>query len=204
MLNEAGKPAALNPLTHEGYERTRYFPALDGLRGLAVLMVLVYHCPRLPLPGVPQVQMAGDTGVDVFFVLSGFLITMLLLRDRRGTGASTQSLLGQFYIKRVLRIFPLYYLAIGLYWLKVHVSPDPLAVGLYNDFLPYISTYTIDAALGWGHGGFPAFGIAWSLGVEEKFYLLWPFVVLLLRPRHVLYAGPGRHWRDAAVAGVAR
>ncbi len=189
MLNEAGKSAALNTLTHEGYERTRYFPALDGLRGLAVLLVLAYHCPRLLLPGVAQVQKAGDTGVDVFFVLSGFLITMLLLRDRHGTGASTQSLLGYFYLKRVLRIFPLYYVAIGLYWLKVHVSPDPLAAGLYSDFLPYLSTYMIDAALGWGNGGFPAFGIAWSLGVEEKFYLLWPFVVLLLKPRHVLYSG---------------
>ena len=119
MLNETGKEAASVALTHEGYERTRHFPALDGLRGLAVLMVLAYHCPRLLLPGVEQVQKAGDTGVDVFFLLSGFLITMLLLRDRRGTGASTQNLLGHFYLKRVLRIFPLYYAAIGLYWLKV-------------------------------------------------------------------------------------
>jgi peptidoglycan/LPS O-acetylase OafA/YrhL len=189
MLNEAAKPAASSTPAHEVYERTGHFPALDGLRGLAVLMVMAYHCPRLVLPGIEQVQKAGDTGVDVFFVLSGFLITMLLLRDRSGTEASTTSLLGHFYLKRVLRIFPLYYVAIGLYWLKVQVSPDPLAAGLYNDYLPYLGTYTIDAALGWGDGGFPAFGIAWSLGVEEKFYLLWPLFVLLLKPRHVLYAG---------------
>ncbi|MHC5112882.1 MAG: acyltransferase family protein [Planctomycetota bacterium] len=189
MLEDDARSTEPGAPTHDAYARTRHFPALDGLRGLAVLMVLVYHCPRLLVPGVEHLQRAGDAGVDIFFVLSGFLITMLLLRDRGEVGASTPGLLGRFYVKRVLRIFPLYYLAIALYWLKVQASPDPLAAGLYADALPYLLTYTIDASLGWGDTGFPAFGIAWSLGVEEKFYLFWPLLVLLLKPRHVLYAG---------------
>lgn len=176
-------------LSHDAYQQTRHFPALDGLRGLAVLAVVFYHCPALLLPGVEQAQRAGDAGVDIFFVLSGFLITMLLLRDRAAGDASMPQLLSRFFIKRVLRIFPLYYLAIVLYWIKVHVGFDPAAVASFEQSLAYLFTYTIDAALGWGDLDFPAFGIAWSLGVEEKFYLFWPFVVLLLRPREVLCAG---------------
>ncbi len=176
-------------LRHQHYCSTRYFPALDGLRGLAVLMVVLYHCPRLGLPGAKHLQLAGDAGVDIFFALSGFLITMLLLRDRDNRSASTTQLLGTFFTKRVLRIFPLYYLAIALYWLKVQIGGDGAAIAAFDQSIPYLLTYTIDGALGWGDLDFPAFGIAWSLGVEEKFYLFWPFIVLLCKPRHVLAAG---------------
>jgi len=167
-------------LTHQQYRLTRRFPALDGLRGLAVLTVVLYHCPRLGLPGVQQLQLAGDAGVDVFFVLSGFLITMLLLRDRDDPAQRISMSLWQFYIKRVLRIMPLYWLAIVLYWVAVQLSPDAPAAAKYDAALPYLMTGTIDAWLGWADAPFPAFGIAWSLGVEEKFYLLWPLVVLLI------------------------
>src|SRR5258708_7969348 len=106
----------------------RHIPALDGVRAIAVLMVMAYHFPKSP--AVERYFLVGQTGVDLFFVLSGFLITGILLDSREAPHA-----LPKFYVRRVLRIFPLYYgvlfvLYIALPMIKLG-PPTPLRQQLW-------------------------------------------------------------------------
>ena len=194
-------------------------PALDGVRGLATLMVLFCHFWFWDVwkgHWWYQVAHSGWLGVDLFFVLSGFLITGILLDTKERPGYFSG-----FYWRRLLRIFPLYYFALLLSLIsivlidrrydKVFDGYDSLS--WYFAFIPNIAT-----AL---KGGWPWqtnwVGLAhlWSLAVEEQFYLLWPLVVLLL-PRKglawlcglLLFAGYffriwtdgvfGRQWSEAS------
>jgi peptidoglycan/LPS O-acetylase OafA/YrhL len=152
-------------------------PGLDGIRALAVLLVVLYH---LNLLGV------GWIGVQFFFVLSGFLITRLLLelRDGRSLGAYLKTFLG----RRVLRIFPLYY----LYLLLVLAAATagvlaPAQADAVTSQWGYAATYLYNW---WGTTRFHERSIfldhLWSLAIEEQFYLLWPFVVFWLSPRTLL------------------
>lgn len=154
--------------------RLSYRPELDGLRCLAVTLVLISHSPFIiGLPGWDGVKWAasalraGYLGVDVFFVLSGFLITRILLSERdRPAGPVIQT----FFIKRILRICPIFYLTVLYCWLVLDV---PNREALAN--LLYVSNYyysVVDDVSPLRH--------TWSLSVEEQFYLLWPFVVLLV------------------------
>jgi peptidoglycan/LPS O-acetylase OafA/YrhL len=161
---------------HAEYLRRRTFANLDGLRCASILAVLWYHVPRQgKLPGALE---RGFLGVDLFFVLSGFLITTLLLReqDRHGRIA-----LGAFYMRRTLRIFPIYYLALGGYWLWTAWSETAGRLHIrqpFADSLPYYATYLanfVDTELTWRH--------TWSLATEEQFYLLWPPLLALLGAR---------------------
>jgi len=169
-----------------------HLPALDGLRGLAVSMVLVFHFvgPMLPTNGVERAIVAvtkhGLLGVDLFFVLSGFLITGLLYEAH-----DKPHYLRNFYMRRVLRIFPLYY---GVLALVFFVAPlIPLLRGPTLDYLldrqAWAWLYGINVYLA-GHEewSFSYLNHFWSLCVEEHFYLFWPFVVLLLarRPRALI------------------
>jgi peptidoglycan/LPS O-acetylase OafA/YrhL len=144
----------------------RHLPALDGLRAVAVGLVILGHA------GLGWF-IPGDLGVSIFFVLSGFLITWLLLAEHDTTG--TISLRG-FYLRRTLRIFPAYYtflmLSYAADWVLGHRWPLPLTLSAL--------TYTVNYynALTQTHAGTIAH--AWSLGVEEQFYLLWPLAFLLL------------------------
>ncbi len=149
-----------------------HLPQLDGLRALAILLVLLHHSfgnwPALfPASFVSRVAKFGWAGVDVFFVLSGFLITKILLAKE----PSVKSL-KNFYTKRVLRIWPLYYglLAITLLLFALMHKSYPLLQSLVfvQNFLPYFPK-----------PGF--FNQTWSLCVEEHFYLVWPFVVFFVR-----------------------
>lgn len=157
---------------------------LDGLRGAAILMVLMRHYvhhPALLLLG-PQ---WGWMGVNLFFVLSGYLITSILLRiaDQRDT-------LATFYARRSLRVFPLYFLALSIYFLSSASvgTPQPIrTVLLYFTFLqafipPLITHLQIVPRPEWVVMGF---GVLWSLSVEEYFYLLWAPIVDLARARRV-------------------
>ena len=117
----------------------------------------------------------GFLGVDMFFVLSGFLIVTLLLRERDRTG---QISLRNFYIRRSLRIFPLYYLLILLVGVAAFVlDKGALRWAPYAESIPFLLTYTynwvsyMDASLLY---------VSWSLATEEQFYLVWPFVIALL------------------------
>jgi peptidoglycan/LPS O-acetylase OafA/YrhL len=142
-------------------------PALDGVRALAVFLVVFYH---FGFDAVP-----GDVGVTIFFVLSGFLITTLLLKENDRTGTVRFS---AFYRRRMLRIFPAFY----AYWL--------ISVGITilrkrpMDWGPTISAffYASNYYLGLVRGHSEHFlAHTWSLAIEEQFYLLWPCVFWLLR-----------------------
>ena len=147
-----------------------YMPQLDGLRGLAVGAVVFQHY-RITTSGAAY-------GVHLFFVLSGFLITGILLRSRVAIetgGQSRRQALRRFYIRRVLRIFPLYYAVI---FVGILVNAD-----YAREYAPWLLTYTINlkmAAQGWYIGNFAHF---WSLAVEEQYYLIWPCLILLLPRR---------------------
>lgn len=162
-------------------------PALDGVRGLAALMVLFCHFWFWDVwkdRWWYELAHSGWLGVDLFFVLSGFLITGILI-DSKGQG----NYFGRFYRRRVLRIFPLYYFSVLLSLFAILVidrQPERIytgydSLGWYLTFLPNVA-----AAL---KGGWPWqtnwVGLAhlWSLAVEEQFYLVWPLVVLLLPKR---------------------
>jgi peptidoglycan/LPS O-acetylase OafA/YrhL len=145
-------------------------PSLDGLRALAILLVLFDH-HSLPLGDVPLVQLikgrCGFLGVQIFFVLSGFLITTLMVREIGSTGRLS---LRQFYLRRALRILPAYIayllvLAALQAWGQNELGVrDWLALGTYTvNFLPPPIPWKI------AH--------VWSLSVEEHFYLLWPLVM---------------------------
>jgi peptidoglycan/LPS O-acetylase OafA/YrhL len=143
----------------------KHLPTLDGLRAVAVFLVILNHA-GLPAP--------GGLGVLMFFVLSGFLITWLLLREDAASGTVSIS---DFYFRRVLRIFPAFYvyaaviLVLALSLARQIVWPQVIASLFYvNNYYQAI------------HGD-PASGFSqtWSLGVEEQFYLTWPALFILLR-----------------------
>lgn len=150
----------------------RYFAELDGLRALAAWVVVLYH---LGVPGLP-----GSYGVVLFFVLSGFLITLLLLRERDLNGRIDFK---SFYIRRSLRIMPAFYvfLLFTVCWKLLRHNPvdttSLIAAATYT--LNYYIAFVGDANSGFSH--------AWSLAVEEQFYLLWPiaFSILVLRAHRV-------------------
>lgn len=149
--------------------RAPQLPALDGLRAVAVFIVIAYHAGLIQ--GIP-----GDLGVTLFFVLSGFLITWLLLREF----AATESIsIRKFYARRALRIFPAYYVFI-LFSLALDTAlGHRWSFGLITVAFTYLVNY-YNAFL-----GHPTTSIAhaWSLAVEEQFYLLWPLACLALLRR---------------------
>jgi len=176
---------AIAPTDHRPAQR---IPELDGLRGIAILLVLMRHYihhPSLLLLG-PQ---WGWMGVNLFFVLSGFLITSILLRLADHPGA-----LKIFYARRSLRIFPLYFLALVVYFAASAAvgTPQPgKTVFLYATFLqafipPLVTHLKIVPHPDWVVMGF---AVLWSLSVEEYFYLLWaPIVAVTRAHRRVLFA----------------
>lgn len=153
---------------------------LDGLRACAVLAVCWHHwMPKRFHLGLNW----GAIGVDLFFVLSGFLITGILLDCRRHVEAGTQGIAftaRRFYARRFLRIFPLYYAALLVASLAL-----PLAPGMLVSLWTY--TFNVYGAFAGGLSG-TLVSHFWSLAVEEQFYLVWPWVVLCLSRRGVLVA----------------
>lgn len=145
-------------------------------------MVFHHATPRL-LPGIAG---KGAVGVDLFFALSGFLITTLLLRERRETGRVR---LGAFYARRSLRIFPLYYLMLAAYALRAALLPADSEVGRhFLSALPYHATYTANWFVDYAVAHPVMFAFSWSLCVEEQFYWVWPVLVALVPRRAVLAA----------------
>jgi peptidoglycan/LPS O-acetylase OafA/YrhL len=142
-------------------------PSLDGIRAIAAFSVVFYH---FGFDWVP-----GATGVTGFFVLSGFLITWLLLAESNRTG--TVSFKG-FYRRRSLRIFPAFYLYL-LANVAINIVRDhPMGWSLTASAAAYVSNYYL--ALTPGHGDH-FLGHTWSLAIEEQFYLLWPVAFWLMR-----------------------
>jgi len=148
-------------------------PSLDGLRAASILFVVLGHVAYtagFPLPRIAHAS--GDLamiGVRVFFVISGFLITSLLLREEAKTGRIS---LGHFYLRRTLRIFPPFY----VYVAAVAVAASVGLIELHRHDLLAAFTYTTN----YHHDRAWYLGHAWSLAVEEQFYLLWPFLFAFL------------------------
>jgi len=162
-----------------------HHPALDGLRGVAVLLVLSFHFLHVDGEGgvvertLLSASRSGWAGVDLFFVLSGFLITGILL-DARGASGYFRA----FYARRVLRIFPLYYAYLAVLFLVV---PLLSSLDVKSGTQGWLWTY-LGNVLFAREGGFEASPYAahfWSLAVEEQFYLAWPLVVWVLPRRRL-------------------
>lgn len=148
----------------------RHIPALDGLRGLAILLVLLFHygISLAPVDSLGPFAL-GWSGVDLFFVLSGFLLGGILL-----DGTSLRS----FYIRRACRILPLYFAFIALFFTAAAFFDYPRIFGDAFSPISYFSfTQTIPMAMENRFGAGPL-GMTWSLAVEEQFYLILPAMVL--------------------------
>lgn len=163
----------------------RYFSSLDGLRAICILLVIFNHT-KVPVPA----GITGWLGVDIFFVLSGFLITTLLLRERDQYG--NVSLKG-FYVRRIFRILPVYFVVLAAYFPIIYALHDKARWLELKLALPYLLTFTQEfrpASSG------TLFGQTWSLGYEEMFYLIWPLLLLLL------VRLPKRFWSFAIPLGA--
>ncbi len=168
-------------------KETRYYPALDGLRGVAILAVMTYHFSGGYSGTSPLLRKwatianAGWMGVDLFFVLSGFLITGILYDT-----ATYANRLKNFYARRALRIFPLFY---GLLFGLLVVTPIVHLRWQWGDILYFFYLGNMTALLSPGLANLhPSLNLGhlWSLAVEEQFYLIWPFVVWWIQDRRRL------------------
>jgi peptidoglycan/LPS O-acetylase OafA/YrhL len=156
----------------------RRLPVLDGLRAVAALTVLAGHAQVIPQP-LNREWVGGSMGVTGFFVLSGFLITWLLLRELNRTGSIS---LRDFYIRRTLRIWPAYYVFVLVMCLIQHPGlSDSLSFPHAAQLATIVFGQDYYTATGVRHA--PGVGHLWSVSVEEQFYLLWPALLLWLLRR---------------------
>jgi peptidoglycan/LPS O-acetylase OafA/YrhL len=173
--------------------RRFYQPELDGLRFYAFLGVFVCHTlpfepafyrrMHLPVPWLwGAISKSGAAGVDLFFALSAFLITSILLREQQETGGIS---LRNFYLRRILRIWPLYFLVVALGVVLAHT--------VAGQSLPwyYVAGYLLFAG-NWLHAVFgrpeSVCSPLWTVSIEEQFYLLWPLLMKLLQRRGMIVA----------------
>jgi peptidoglycan/LPS O-acetylase OafA/YrhL len=162
----------------------RYMPGLDGLRAIAVIAVIAYHLDPDLIPG-------GLLGVGVFFTLSGYLITDLLLGQREATGSLK---LGDFWMRRARRLLPALFLVLAVVVAWVTLLDRSQLPSLRGDVLAavaYVSNWwniVREASYFARFGPPPPLDHLWSLAVEEQFYLIWPWLLLLgLRFLHGRY-----------------
>ena len=155
-----------------------YLPSLDGFRTIAVTLVFLFHFCRLDF--ISMKFEIGWIGVQMFFVLSGFLITRILIDQKTNPLAP---FLKRFYLRRVLRIFPLYFgylLLLSIVYITFR-QPDDFSRYSFSLF-----TYTYNFSILFRDWGIDRmFAHLWSLSVEEQFYILWPFVVYFLTERQL-------------------
>lgn len=155
------------------YRARKHFPGLDGIRAAAILGVVWHHSAR---PDFLPMFTRGFTGVDLFFVLSGFLITTLLIREKAKYGKVS---LRNFWARRFLRLMPAYYgLLLAMLGAYLIFKPnDPDTTRLVEGF-PIYALYLSN----WWHPGANNLGITWSLATEEQFYLVWPLIEAFATP----------------------
>lgn len=159
-----------------------HLPVLDGMRGMAILGVLLSHFHLFPEASrLHALDEVGWAGVDLFFVLSGFLITRILLQTRE-----RPDYFARFYARRTLRIFPLYYasvLSLGLVLPATGLIGRQIEQGYaWVPFL-YVQNYLRESILAPPTGNLLV--ITWSLCIEEQFYLVWPALVRWTRPQRL-------------------
>lgn len=151
-------------MTHQEYLAARMFTGLDGLRAIAATLVVLFHFGR---PRLTFLQ--GWIGVHVFFVLSGYLITTLALREQDRNGKVS---LRSFYVRRFFRIVPVYALVLALVFAQAVFSHRGAAA--MKAALPYYATFMNEYAPR------APFILSWTLGIEQKFYLVWPALAFLV------------------------
>lgn len=162
----------------EAYKARLRFSNLDGLRFFCILMVLWHHAP--PISSESNLILSrGFLGVDFFFVLSGFLITTLLLREKEKFGKFS---LRDFYVRRIIRIIPVYYFVVTC------VSFYYVVISNRNDLAQYVPFYYLFLS-NFLTTDIPTLGPTWSLSVEEQFYLIWPIILLAVPLRYVFHIG---------------
>jgi peptidoglycan/LPS O-acetylase OafA/YrhL len=147
-----------------------YRPELDLLRFLAFLMVFLHHGARA-LPGWLHFSSACASGLPIFFFLSSYLITELLIREKEGTGTIH---IPAFFLRRILRIWPLYFFAIAFCFVLTHTTHR---FGTFE--LSAVGFYLLLAGNWWVsvHGWIPSMiGVLWSISIEEQYYVIWPFI----------------------------
>jgi len=155
--------SVMRAMTHADFLAARRFSGLDGLRAVAAVLVIVFH-----VGGAHLEWLSGWVGVHVFFVLSGFLITTLALREESRNGRVS---LRDFYLRRAFRILPVYFVVLGATALVYVLRGEFTSVG-FGQAMPYYLTFNGEL-----NGPGRVFGIVWTLGIEQKFYLVWPLLV---------------------------
>lgn len=160
----------------------KYIKGLDTLRAFAVIFVIIYHW-GLPLPDGPgkhflqEIIPSGEFGVTLFFVLSGFLITSILLAARTATKTKLR-VIRNFIIRRSLRIFPIYYLTIFvLAW---------IGYPFIRENLDWLLSYTSNILVFRNHS-WNSFSHTWSLSVEEQYYVIWPWCIVFVAEKYLKY-----------------
>lgn len=183
------EPAVYDPHSGRSEQVRNHIPGLDGVRGLAILAVMIFHIfesnhiykARGVISGkLLSIALYGWSGVDLFFVLSGFLITGILIRSR-----NEEHYFANFYTRRALRIFPLYYATLFVLFAVVPLFPALYTDGLRvaHEHQRWYWSYLTNIPLSRGQFDvipWPTTHL-WSLAIEEQFYLVWPAVVLLTR-----------------------
>lgn len=185
VVNMLPLPFKAKGRSPSGMAEPSHKPELDGIRGIALLAVMLSHGSGRYIQRTTfaaklfaYAMVPGWSGVELFFVLSGFLITGILLKSK-----AAENYFSSFYARRFLRIFPIYYLVVtaGLvaahynFWWNTVMPPERMRISYY--------IYAQNWPVFWNHGAYQtvsAFGHFWSLAVEEQFYLVWPLVIWLL------------------------
>ncbi len=153
----------------------KYYKQLDGLRAIAIIMVMVAHWYQHSLQIPILKNLPWGTGVNLFFVLSGFLITGIILDFKEINAAKGRSQfhsIKSFYIRRTLRIFPIYYLTVFIVLV--------FGIEKVRELLPWLLTYTSNIYITIHNTYIGSFTHFWSLAVEEQFYLVWVFLVVFI------------------------
>jgi len=159
-----------------GKKQRPHIPQLDGLRGVAIVLVLLVH--HFNYPPLAPFFYFGNAGVDLFFVLSGFLISGILLDTKHLEGYYKT-----FLARRALRILPLYYGVLIVFSL---IAPHFSTTKWFSTYQIYFWTHTSNY-LFLQKGFFLPLGHFWSLAIEEQFYFVWPLVILILKPKPLSY-----------------
>ena len=169
-------------------ELPKHIPQLDVLRGLAVLDVMLYHASEL----APSLHLGilfrfGYTGVDLFFVLSGFLITGILVESK-----NHPHYFRNFYARRALRIWPIYYVLLIFTFILLPAIQPSLTSTIFEKSHPWQAyPFLLQNLTAIGQKGFDTLRVTWSLAIEEQFYLMWPVIVWLAPRRSLKYLALG-------------
>lgn len=163
----------------------KYIKQLDGIRAIAALMVMFFHFFRNIETNsqfylaIKKISIFGQTGVSLFFVLSGFLITRILLSTKE-----KKNYFKNFYLRRALRIFPLYYLFLTIYYFLIPLISNSQFVPFNQQIYYWIYIQNFATTFNWKSSGPDHF---WSLAVEEHFYLFWPLMVYFIQYKKIKF-----------------